>query len=144
MAVVGADTVPESAPSPYVATQDGVGYLMYGDRDSVTPGAVVTAPDGRTFTQGETSTYRKVTLPDVPRPPRYRQDYGPRPSIRSATGEALGHIVTPSNPREDYLGFRVTLRVESECGMFWDITYASEAGDVHQVRRLRHSIEGNG
>lgn len=110
----------------------------------MTYGATVTAPDGRTFIQGDTSTYLRTTLDPIQRPSQYRQDYGPRGVARQSTGEAIGHIVTPSSPRTDYLGFRLVLRIESECARFWYITYEDEAGERYETRRLRGSIEGNG
>lgn len=118
----------------------------YGDRDGVRFGQEVVAPDGRTFVQGDTSTYLEVPLERVDRPEGYRQDYGPRPLPAAAPthGERVsGKILSPSHP-EDYHGFRILERVVSDCNLFWHITYADPNGGYHEIRRLKSSREGHG
>lgn len=115
----------------------------YGDRDAVIPGSEVEAPDGRTFIQGDTSTYLHVDLDPVERPDDYQQDYGQRrpAETTSVASKVNGRVVTPEVKSGSFSDVRFVSRVRD--GLYWVVTYEAE-GETWERRILASTREGNG
>lgn len=111
----------------------------YGDRDAYVPGSEVEAPDGRSFVQGDISTYRRTELLAQTRPRGYRQGYGTtgRTQDTLIASRIGGKVVAPAAGN-----YRVVSRVPEE--LYWLVTYENPEGDRHTIRHLRATREGNG
>lgn len=114
----------------------------YANPDAFLFGQTVVRPDGSTFIQGDTSTYRKTDIPDIAWAPRSAATPGvnrrPTPPGTMLPGNAT-LFISPSAIIEVVDGPRL-----HESQKYYLTTYRSPGYEDYTVRRLRHSREGNG
>jgi hypothetical protein len=130
--------------------------LAYADREAFSPGSLVIRPDGSMFTQGDLSTYRRITIALAPaskiaQSPTEIAILLESPDIRKVDrpgtkrqGLHDGALPATSRPvsQGDAVPYDVVKRTLK--ALWTELTVRAPGGQEIVLRRLRHSSQGRG